>query len=75
MALTRRSNFKVGETIHVKLRPYDRYEKREKYYLKYAIHFYNEKNILKTKWILTLILPKTKSEIRKFLKGIRGLND
>jgi|GEM_PF-214275 len=68
-------NFKVGETIHTKLKPYDRYEKRGKYYLKYALNFYNEKNILKSTWILTLILPRTREEIKKFLKGIRGLND
>ncbi len=68
-------NFKVGETIHVKLRPYDRYEKRGKYYLKYAMDFYNEKDVLKSTWILTLILPRTRDEIKKFLKGIRGLSD
>ena len=68
-------NFKVGETIHIKLRPYDRFEKRGKYYLKYAIDYYNEKNVLKATWILALILPRTREEIRKFLKGIRALND
>lgn len=68
-------NFKVGETIHIKLRPYDRYEKRGKYYLKYAIDYYNEKNVKKATWILALILPRTRDEIRKFLKGIRGLSD
>jgi len=68
-------NFKVGETIHIKLRPYDRYEKRGKYYLKYAIDYYNEKDVLKARWVLALILPRTRDEIRKFLKGIRALND
>jgi acyl dehydratase len=68
-------NFRVGETIHAKLRPYDRYEKRGKYYLKDTIDFYNEKNVKKATWILTLILPRTRDEIRKFLKGIRGLKD
>ncbi len=68
-------NFRVGETIHAKLRPYDRYEKRGKYYLRYAMDFYNERNVLKGTWILSLILPRTRDEIRKFLKGIRGLKD
>ncbi len=68
-------NFKVGETIHAKLRPYDRYEKRGKYYLTYAANFYNENNVLKTTWFLSLILPRTRDEIKSFLKGIRGLND
>ena len=68
-------NFRVGETIHAKIRPYDRYEKRGKYYLKDSIVFYNEKNVKKATWILTLILPRTREEIKKFLKGIRGLSD
>ena len=68
-------NFNVGETIHAKLRPYDRYEKRGKYYLTYAIDFYNEKNILKSTWMLSLILPRTRNEIKKFLEGVRGLSD
>jgi acyl dehydratase len=68
-------NFKVGETIHAKLQPYERYEKRGKYYLTYAANFYNEKNVLKTTWLISLILPRTREEIRKFLKGIRGVQD
>jgi acyl dehydratase len=68
-------NFRVGETIHIKLRPSDRYEKRGKYYLKYAIDYYNEKNVLKATWVLALILPRTRDEIKKFLKGIRALSD
>ncbi len=67
--------FRVGETIHIKMRPYDRYEKRGKYYLQYAVDFYNEKNVLKATWIIALILPRTRDEIRKFMKGFRGLND
>jgi len=68
-------NFKVGETIHIKLRPYDRYEKRGKYYLQYKIDMYNQDNVLKASSISTLILPRTRTDIRKFLKGIRGLQD
>ena len=68
-------NFKVGETIHIKLRPYDRYEKRGKYYLQYKRDFYNQDNVLKASSISTLILPRTRADIRKFLKGIRGLSD
>jgi acyl dehydratase len=64
---------RVGETIHVKMRPYDRYIKRNKYYLKYKMDYYNQDNVKKAMWILTLILPKTKDDIRKFVKGIRAL--
>lgn len=68
-------NFKVGETIHIKFRPYDRYEKRGKCYLQYKIDMYNQDNVLKSTSISTLILPRTRDDIRKFLKGIRGLQD
>jgi acyl dehydratase len=68
-------NFKVGETIHIKMRPYDRYEKRGKCYLAYKIDMYNQDNVLKATHTATLILPRTRDDIRKFLKGVRGLQD
>ncbi len=66
-------NFKVGETIHAKAKPKDRYEKRGNYYLTYDINFYNEKNVLKGTWVLTLLLPSKRDDINKFLEGLRGL--
>jgi acyl dehydratase len=68
-------NFEVGETIHIKMRPHDRYEKRGKYYLTYAVDFYNQENVLKSTEMISLILPRKREEIKKFLKGIRGLSD
>ncbi|UCD58363.1 MAG: MaoC family dehydratase [Candidatus Hydrogenedentota bacterium] len=65
--------FRVGETIHIKMRPHDRYIKRGKYYLKYKTDFYNQDNVKKATWIATLILPKTRADIRKFVEGKRGL--
>jgi acyl dehydratase len=65
--------FRIGETIHIKMRPYDRYIKRKKYYLKYEIAFFNQENVKKAIWVLTLILPKTKADIEKFVAGIRAL--
>lgn len=66
--------FRVGETVHIKMRPYDRYLKRGKCYLKYKIDFYNQNNVKKACWILTLILPRTKEDIKKFVEGIRALD-
>ena len=68
-------NFKVGETIHIKMQPHDRYEKRGKCYLQYKIKMYNQNNVLKAMCISTLILPRTREDIRKFLAGMRGLRD
>ena len=64
----------MGETIHVKMRPHDRYIKRGKYYLQYKADFYNQDNVKKASWIATLILPKTKADIQKFLSGERGVD-
>jgi acyl dehydratase len=67
--------FRVGEVIHIKMKPYDRYIKRSKYYLKYKVDFYNQNDVKKATWIITLILPKTKEDIKKFVQGIRGLEE
>ena len=68
-------NFRVGEKIHIKLIPYDRYIKRGKCYVQYKIDMYNQDNVKKCSWIITLILPRTREDIKKFLKGQRGLTD
>jgi acyl dehydratase len=65
--------FRVGETIHIKMRPHDRFIKRDKYYLQYKVDFYNQDNVKKAMWILSLILPRTKEDIKKFVEGIRAL--
>lgn len=65
--------FRVGETIHIKMRPHDRYIKRGKYYLEYKADFYNQDDVKKASGIATLILPKTRADIRKFLEGRRGV--
>ncbi|MCC6526967.1 MAG: MaoC family dehydratase [Polyangiaceae bacterium] len=66
---------RVGETIHVKMKPHDRYVKRGKYYLKYAVDLYNQDGVLKIETLTTLILPKDREGIRRFLAGQRGVAD
>lgn len=66
-------NFRVGEVIHIKMKPYDRYIKRGKYYLRYQIDLYNQDNVKKGMAIGTLILPKTRDDVKKFLTGMRGV--
>jgi len=65
--------FRVGETIHIKMRPHERYIKRGKYYLQYKADFYNQDDVKKASWVATLILPKTRTDIKKFLAGERGV--
>ena len=67
-------NFRVGEVIHMKMKPFDRYIKRGKYYLRYQIDFYNQDEVKKATAIGTLILPKSRDDIRMFLKGMRGVD-
>ncbi len=62
-------DFKVGETIHLKIRPCDRWEKRGNYYVTYAFNFYNEKDALKCTWFFSLILPRTREDIKKNMQG------
>jgi len=66
---------KVGETITLKIKPHDRYIKRGKCYLTYQMDLYNQDNVLKYRMYATLILPRTREDIKKFLVGIRGLED
>ncbi len=66
--------FRVGEPIRVAMRPHDRYIKRGKYYLQYMAVFYNQDDVKKASWIATLILPKTKADIKTFLDGRRGVD-
>ena len=67
--------FRVGETIRIGMRPYDRWIKRGKYYLSYEINCYNQDDVKKARMIGTLILPKSKEDIMKFTQGIRALKD
>jgi acyl dehydratase len=65
--------FEVGDVIRLHLKPFDRYIKRKKYYLTYQMDFINQKGVKKmTHWV-TLILPKTREDLVKFMKGEHGL--
>jgi len=66
---------RVGETIHVRMKPHDRFIKRGKYYLQYAVDLYNQDDVLKVETLTTLILPKDRAGIRAFLEGERGVDD
>lgn len=66
-------NFRVGEVIHLKMKPYDRYIKRGKCYLKYEIVLYNQDEVKKARCIGTLILPKSREDLERFLRGERGV--
>ncbi len=57
------------------MKPHDRFIKRGRYYLQYKVDLYNQENVRKIETITSLILPKDREGIRRFLKGERGLDD
>jgi acyl dehydratase len=65
---------RVGETIHIKMKPHDRFVKRGKFHLQYKVDLYNQDDVLKVETITTLILPRDRDSIRKFLRGERGVD-
>lgn len=67
-------HMRVGETIHIKMKPHDRFIKRGNHYLQYKVDLYNQNDVLKSETISTLILPKDRESIRNFIIGERGLD-
>jgi hypothetical protein len=65
--------FKIGDVIRIKLKPFDRWIKRQKYYLTYQLDFIDQNNKLKMRHWVTLILPKTRADLLKFMKGEHAL--
>ena len=65
--------FRVGDKITLKLKSYDRWTKRGKYYVTYQGDFFDQNGRLKATWWCTLILPKTKADIIRFIKGEHAL--
>ena len=64
---------KVGDVIRLRTRPYDRWIKRNKYYLTYQMDFIDQNEVVKmTHWV-TLILPKTRADLTRFMKGEHAL--
>lgn len=65
--------FRPGDVISIKRKSYDKYVKRGKYYLTDQIDFIDQHGTLKARRWVTLILPKTREDVRKFMRGERGL--
>jgi len=64
---------KTGDILTLKLQGYDKWIKRGKYYMRYLTEMYDQHGKLKSRMYVTLILPRTKEDVMKFLKGERGL--
>jgi len=64
---------RVGDVLTLKQKGYDKWLKRGKYYLRYQCEFYDQNDNLKCRYYLTLILPKTKEDVLRFVKGEHAL--
>ncbi len=64
---------RVGDVLSIKVRSYDKWIKRGKYYARQLIELYDQNGTLKFRGFITLILPKTKDDVLRFVKGEHAL--
>jgi len=64
---------RVGDVLTIKQQGYDKWIKRGKYYMRYLNETYDQNGTLKSRGYGTLILPRTKADVLRFLKGEHAL--
>ena len=64
---------RVGDILTLKLTSYDKWIKRGKYYMRALSRIYDQYDNLKIRYYTTLILPRTKADVEKFLVGVHAL--
>jgi acyl dehydratase len=64
---------RVGDILTLKLTSYDKWVKRGKYYMRALSRIYDQYGNLKMRYYGTLILPRTKADVLRFLKGEHAL--
>ncbi|MBN1381343.1 MAG: MaoC family dehydratase N-terminal domain-containing protein [Deltaproteobacteria bacterium] len=64
---------KVGDILTLKLTSYDKWIKRGKYYMRALSQIYDQHENLKMRYFSTLILPRTKADVLRFLQGEHAL--
>jgi len=65
--------FRVGDIITLRITNYDKWVKRGKYYMRGLSELYDQYGNLKMKYYNTLILPRTKADVLRFLRGEHAL--
>jgi len=61
------------DVLTIKLTGYDKWVKRGKYYMRYLTETYDQNGTLKGRGYATLILPKSREDVLKFVKGEHAL--
>ena len=64
---------RVGDILTLKLTSYDKWIKRGKYYMRALSRIYDQYGNLKLIYYSTLILPRTKADVLRFIKGEHAL--
>ncbi|HIE18030.1 MAG TPA: hypothetical protein EYP71_07555 [Dehalococcoidia bacterium] len=64
---------RVGDVLTLKTRSYDKWIKRGKYYMRYLSELYDQHGNLKMRGYMTLILPKTREDVMRFVRGEHAL--
>jgi acyl dehydratase len=64
---------RVGDVLTLKLTSYDKWIKRGKYYMRALSELYDQYGNLKIRYYGTLILPRTKADVLRFLQGEHSL--
>jgi acyl dehydratase len=66
-------HIRVGDEIRLRVKPFDRWIKRKKYYLTYQMDFIDQNDAVKMRHWVTLILPKTRADLIRFMEGEHAL--
>jgi acyl dehydratase len=64
---------KVGDVLTMKLKGHDKWVKRGKYYMRYLSETFDQHGKLKTRMYVTLILPRSREDVLKFVDGKHAL--
>ncbi len=64
---------RVGDVLTVKTKSHDKWIKRGKYYMRYLSEMYDQNGKLKGRCFMTLILPRSKADVLRFIKGEHAL--
>jgi len=64
---------RVGDILTMKIKGHDKWIKRGKYYMRYMTETYDQHGNLKIRYYVTLILPRTREDVLKFLRGEHAL--
>jgi len=59
--------------LTIKLKGHDKWIKRGKYYMRYLSETYDQNGTLKARGYMTLILPKSREDVLRFVKGEHAL--